>query len=257
MTSFSRFIVRVALVRRATMKAAAGAVVLAGLVTPAQAVFVEPTGFVSPAWTVPTTNAQATATGTTYQEWDNFIPPGGPNAPDIGNVNPNGTPNAYDSSSATSGGFNTGGNIYSFSGVITPRAIVPTSNLAGHYLNVLVQVQSRGSTIVTADTELLAALTANGVSVTTLPGFSHTETVASSLGAQGNVMNEIWTFQLPADPATLQLDWAWGVTSASLDVIRVDTQSVSVPEPATILSAAIAAVGLGLLGWRRRRRPQA
>jgi len=222
-------------------------VILGGVAGQSQAVFVEPTGFFLPAWAVPTSNAQASSTGTTYQEWDNFIPPGGPNAPYIASINPNGTPNAFDSSSATSGGFNSGGNIYSFSGVITPRAIVPTFNLAGHVLNVQVQVQTRGSTIV--DT-----LTANGIAVSTLPNFSHTSVIASSLGAQGNVINEIWKFTLPADPAGLQLDWAWGVTSASLDVIRVDTQSVAVPEPAAIALCGTAGVGWALLAWRRRGR---
>jgi hypothetical protein len=57
---------------------------------------------------------------------------------------------------------------------------------------------------------------------------------------------------LPNDPASLQLNFGWGVTSAAFTDAAIDTQSVtaSVPEPASI--GLLGGSALMLLGRRRR-----
>jgi len=195
--------------------------------------------FILPSWTRPANDAQALADKTTYQHWDLFQSTTS-NAPDVApEVNPNGLANAFDSAAPGSGSFITG-NIYSFSGVIKPRAVVPGYNVSGNTLTVLAQLQSWGNAIDTGDIKV------NGVDATTLPGYSYTA-LSSTNDPQGLIVQHAWTFQVP-DAASIQIDWGWGVTSSSFTELIVDTRSV--PEPAGLGVALLA--GAGIL-FRRNR----
>ncbi|MEX2112060.1 MAG: PEP-CTERM sorting domain-containing protein [Pirellulales bacterium] len=218
-------------------------VLVAALATTTQA------AFVNPSWTRPVDDTQAATDQTTYQSWNVFTSTTGPNAPDVAEINPNGTANAYDSSSAASGSFVTsGGNIYSFTAVsIEPRAIVP-GFATGELTNSLVQVLVQGSLIDVDD------LTLDGVSVSTLADYSYTELSSTPLGGFGGAAVEhAWTFTAPADLASFQLDWGWNAESASLDRISIDTQVAAVPEPATWALALVGMLGLGVVARRRQR----
>jgi hypothetical protein len=199
-------------------------------------------------WQRPADETQALTDKTTYQMWDVFKSAAGPNAPDVFEINPNGVADAYDSASATSGGFTTGGgNIYSFSGVIEPRAIVPSFGLSGQVLNVLVQARVQGTEIDATD------VTVNGQPLSSLANYSHEELERTSLGGQGFLVDHAWTFSLGADLASFTLDWGWGGPHASLDQIAVDTQVMPVPEPATLALLAVGGAGLGLVSLRHRK----
>ncbi len=213
---------------------------------------------VGPSWTRPTTNTEASNTLTTYQQWDSVLStgtstPAGPNAA-TSLVNPNSagslTDNVWDTSYPSDGAFAAGTDIYSFSGVITPEIDVAGYGVAGNVLNVQVEVQSFGSVI---DTSLL---TVNGVAASSLTGYSTSEAYndgGSDFGGLGTafLIDNVWTFQT-TDASQLKLNFGWGVTSAALQGIIVDTKSVPaapVPEP-----ASMAALGLGAVALIRRRR---
>lgn len=182
-----------------------------------------------PNWTRPTDETVAGATGTTYQRWDVFSQAGPPvlpdtiaNVPALGGINPNGDSDVYDSAPSSGAFITSSGNIYSFSGVINPRAIVPTPNA---WTRFYVQATSFGREIQTDD------LTVNGVDATSLGGYSYTQlqqfAVDPGLGFPGVgdslVTDYLWTFVAPPS-STYTLDWGWGVTSSSVDQIIVDTQ---------------------------------
>ncbi|HWP40307.1 MAG TPA: hypothetical protein VNL70_05230 [Tepidisphaeraceae bacterium] len=194
-----------------------------------------PAALISPPWTRPGNDAQASADRTSYQHWNNFTSTSGPNAPDVAEINPNGTADAFDSAAAVSGSFVTsGGNIYSPANVIKPRVIVPGYALPDHETRFVVQVISQGATIDTADLRL------DGVPVSSLPGYGYTELSRTALGGFGGFKIEhAWTFTAPADASSFQLDWGWGATSASLDQIAVDTFAVPVPEPLAGMAVAL------------------
>ncbi|MEM6756964.1 MAG: dockerin type I domain-containing protein, partial [Planctomycetota bacterium] len=88
----------------------------------------------------------------------------------------------------------------------------------------LVQLRTQGSQIDVND------LTVNGEAATGLPGYSYTELerVDSESPFGGAVIDHAWTFI--ADPASLYtLEWGWGVTSASVDMLIIDTLALLVP----------------------------
>lgn len=228
------------------------------------AAFVAPTD-----WVRPTTPIQASFDKTTYQEWQRFTSTSGPNAPSDGTssdtgsgnnlandglfyVNPNDQvvvsiddANAYDRASSTSNAFVTGGgNIYSPGGVIQPRVVLAGFDQPDALVHFMVQVRTLGSLI---DTDFLSV---NGVPWTDLPG-SHAYQQLYSLplgGFGGALVDHLWTFSAP-DAPSFQIDFGWGVTSVSLDVIAVDTYSV-VPEPASL---AIVGLLVPMLLRRHRR----
>jgi hypothetical protein len=203
--------------------------------------------FVTPAWTRPANDGQAAADQTTFQQWNVFTAVAGPNVPDVAEVNPSGVANAYDANSAASGAFVTGGgNLYSFAGVIMPHATVPGYG-TGQTTDFLVQVLVQGSEITVDD------LTLGGIQVSTLAGYSYSETSRVSLGGFGGfAIEHAWTFTAPADLATFQLQWGWGPTSASLDQIAIDTHTSPAPEPGTLAMAGVGLVGLVFAARRRR-----
>ena len=150
-------------------------------------------------------------------------------------VNPNANnttqPVWYDSSASTDDAFQVGTDVYSFDGVISPVVVIPGYDQAGSQLNVSVEVQTFGGTIDTSD--LTATYTdpggnAHSFLVSTLPSYFYSEAYndgGSSLGAFGTayVIDNLWTFTLPQDTASLTLSFGWGVTSSALQALSVDT----------------------------------
>lgn len=200
--------------------------------------------FTTPSWTRPADNAAAAATSATYQYWDVFSSVVGPNAPDFANVNPNGLPNAFDSGAPMNGAFLTGGNMYSAAGSLKPRTTIPGYNVPGNSLEVLVQLFVQGLDI------NINSLTVNGAPASTLTGYNYQELSRIPLGGPGGAAVEhLWSFTLPNDAASFQLDWDWGTPHAMLDRISIDTHSV--PEPGTLGLLSVAAVAVF-----RRRRPR-
>ncbi len=222
-----------------------------------------------PAWGRPADDVAAAAAGTTYQEWNAMSPTSTvPSqaiplaAPTLVNPNASGDtqPFFYDSSTPGDGGFQAGTDIYSFSGVLTPVVVIPGYNLVGNQLSVSVEVQSFGGLIDTND--LTASYTdpegkAHSILVSGLPSFSYSE--AYNDGGSDNgfgtayVVDNLWTFTLPQDTASLTLTWGWGVTSAAVQAVSVDTHSV--PEPSSIVLGLMAATAIvwGKMGWRARQ----
>jgi hypothetical protein len=209
--------------------------------------------FIGPEWGRPTDDLQALAGRSTYQSWNSFSGASAGNAPDVGEVNPNGVADAYDAGAPASGSFVTGsGNIYSPAGVIKPRAVVPSFGDADAVTEFLVQVATFGSEIDTGD------LRVNGVPASTLPGYSWRELSRVIVGGggpgSGAMVEHAWTFVAP-EAASFQLDFGWGVTSASLDRISIDTRTSPAPEPGGAL-VLITAGAVTVARRRRRRSPQ-
>jgi hypothetical protein len=207
--------------------------------------------FIGPQWVRPAGDSQAAADRTTFQSWNSFagVAPG--NLPDVAEVNPNGVSDAFDAAALASGSFVTsGGNIYSPAGVIKPRALVPGFGDDDASTHVLVQVEVFGAEIDPAD------LRVNGVLAGELPGYGYQELSRVIVGGggpgSGARIEHAWTFTA-AGADTLQLDFGWGATSASLDKLLVDTQTVAnAPEPGSIVLVGVA--GAVLAGRRRRPR---
>lgn len=202
--------------------------------------------FTAPSWATSSTPlATAVDENRTYQQWDIFNSAAGPNSPLTYNINPYTTAanaaNAFDSAAPGSGAFVTsGGNIYSPTGIIKPRALVPLANLSGNVENVTVEISlGAGSQAITP-----TDFTVNGAAVSTLSNYVFTD----NTDAASSTQRYLYTFTIP-DIATLQLDWGWDVTSGSLDAIAIQTQSVATPEP-----ASLALLGIGGAALLRRRR---
>lgn len=217
-------------------------------------------------WTRPTSASNAASSLAAYAEWDGFAVSSATNAP-TGNSyfssNLTSIPRAGDSSSSTSGSFiiangtannayysnASTGDIYSFSGVIKPQITMPTYNVAGNHLNVLVQVEQDGQQIDTSQ------LTVNGILASTLPNYGVTETYTDG-GTQSGfgtayTNDYAWTFTLPDDPSSLELDFGWGVTSSALTSAVIDTQSSSSPVPEPVSVGLMIVPAFMLLGRRR------
>jgi len=198
--------------------------------------------FTTPSWTRPADNVAAAATQTTYQEWDIFSSVLGPNAPDVANVNPNGVANVYDSGAPMNGAFITLDNMYSASGSLKPRAIVPGYNTPGNTVDVLVQIFVQGLDI------NINSLTVNGTPANTLAAYNYQELSRIPLGGPGGAAVEhLWSFTLPSDAAAIQLDWNWGTPHSMFDRIAIDTHST--PEPGSL---AMLAIGAAMIVRRRR-----
>lgn len=201
-------------------------------------------------WTRPTTSVQAGTDLTSYQRWETFGSTTGPNAPDVASINLDGSANAFDSAAPGSGSFITsGGNIYAVFGVIKPRVIVPHPTLAVYsHTQVLVQVKTFGNQIDTS------AVTVEGLDAESLSGYSYSLLSQIPVGdptqpGGGYFEEHAWTFDVPFTDGALQIDFGWGVDSASLDQLAVDTRAV-VPEPVSL--AGLVTGGALLLGRRRR-----
>lgn len=177
------------------------------------------------------------------QQWDVFVSPGGPNPPDVANVNPNGTADVIET---TGGAFViSGGNIYSFSVPIFFEVTVPDYGLgAGFLTDVVVQIRVQGTDLDTSsllwngiapdDTELLFTQALGGM------GGSLNDWKFAWSGLSGNVAENLLTFN------------ALG-SSMSLDRLAVDTKAVAVPEANTWLLLGLFGIGLSFAARCRRR----
>ncbi|WP_254508784.1 cadherin domain-containing protein [Anatilimnocola floriformis] len=194
-------------------------------------------GFIAPttangAWDRPT--AANPNPNATYQGWEVFATTGGPNAPGAtlpgpafggstgdswAPINPGGTANAFDTTAATDGAFVTGGgNIYSPTGVVTPRIVVPNNidgvagNNANGYTTILVQVKN-GGTELNPDSIFL-----NGT-------VSPTEYALIARTGSGMGASDTWAFEfvVPGNADQYTIDFAARESSFSLDRVSVDT----------------------------------
>ena len=221
---------------------------------------------VLPAWGRPANNATASAAETTYQEWNALASAGVPTSaspqtvPTLVNPNAGGStqPVFYDAAYPADGAFPAGPDIYSFSGMLNPVVNIPGYNISGNQLKVQVEVQSFGSLI---DTGLTASYTdpldtAHSFLVSGLPSYVNFQ--AYNDGGSNNgfgtayTVDNVWEFTLPQDTANLTLSFNWGVTSAAIQAVSVDTHSV--PEPSTIVLVAMAGVALMWSKLRLRAR---
>ena len=236
---------------RLVLAAVAAAAVTSAGARHAAAAFVTPSD-----WVRPSSDAGATASLTTYQEWNSFTSPAGPNDPDVAEVNPNaGTgpnpskANLYDTSGAS---FVPGsGNIYSPSAATLLDADVPSFGLgATHTTAVLFQVRTLGSEL---DYDSVRLTYNDGTANRTITYDGDREELARAAlgGFGGSQVDSLFRFEVPFSPATFKIEFDAAGSSMSTDRVAVDTFTAAVPEPASLGVAAAA----GLLLVRRRRRP--
>ena len=192
------------------------------------------------------------AANTTYQEWNGFSAPAGPNAPTAA-TNAAGTANWLDRAAATDGAFLIGtapnGHVYSSSGTVVPEATVPVPVAGARFTTTLVyQTEVAGTGLDTTS----FALTGGGTTVAPSAVVYTSTPITGGFG--GTTFDYTVTFAgLPATAAGYTLDYAALGTSASQVTARLDTLTgpAAVPEPAS--AAAVALAGLAAAGRRRRR----
>lgn len=178
---------------------------------------------------------------TTYQEWNTFTSAlNGPNLPDVGNSNPNGTAQLFQT---TPGAFLTsGGNIYAPSTPTTFVVNVPDFNRGSSFFTTaILQIRILGTNID------LSSVRFNGLA------FDRSELMNETpLGGFGGTLRD-WRFEWNNIAGNLDMNvfrFNSAESSMSLDRAAIDTTFSAVPEPTSglLLSGAIVA---GLL--RRRR----
>ena len=179
---------------------------------------------------------------TTYQEWNVFSTPAGPNAPDVANSNINGTANISESSGQSF--VTSGGNIYSPTAVTFLTVTVPDFNLgSGYVTNAVVQIRTQGTPVDTASV-LFNGFAAESATLL------HTEPLG---GFGGNL--EDWEFVYTGLLGNIAVDtitFHGSGSSMSLDRVSVDTQAVAVPEAGSLVFGGIALATV--VGMIRRRR---
>lgn len=184
---------------------------------------------------------------TTYQEWDRFTVPAGPNAPDVGVFNPNGTPSVADASgmSLVTGS----GNIYSPTAALHIDVFVPDYATPGAVATVILQTRTIG-------TELDAAT----LNVGGLAPVDQGELLRAPFGGPGGFVVENWfKFHLPTSGPSFTVEFAALGSSMSLDRLAVDSITAGdylpepnpVPEPVSVL---LLASGGTWLAVRRKHR---
>lgn len=181
---------------------------------------------------------------TTYQEWDVFTSATGPNAPDVGVSNPNGTPDLTNNA----GGILTGGNIYSFAGPLDVDLLVPDYNSSGDVTTVILQTLTLGTEMAPA------SLNIGGIAP-----IDQAELSRTALGGPGGYAVESWfKFHLPYSASSFTIAFQAAGPHMSLDRVAVDsiTSGEYVPEPNPVpepVTAALLLTGSAVLLPRRKR----
>lgn len=182
-------------------------------------------------------------TDTTYQRWEAFLTPTGPNPPDVADVNPNGTADLVELSGQSF--VTSGGNIYSFAVATDFDVTVPDYNYgAGYVTDVVVQIRTQGTGID------LSSVLWNGIS----PDDSEL-LFEQLLGGFGGALQD-WKFtwdDLPGNIAVNLLSFNAQGSSMSLDRLAIDTQATAVPEASTLMLVGVAACSLAVLRLRGRK----
>jgi len=228
-------------------------------------------------WTRPT----ATGSNATFQGWETFTSPTGPNAPQsvtgpafggAGNwapINPGGTANAFDSNAPANGSFITsGGNIYNPAGLVAPRAIVPNNidltagvNNSG-WTTLVFQIRTQGGVLDLSSGRLNGNITPVSSAITFNQPIS---------GGFGGIIRDYWLqFQVPGNADSYQFDISPMESSVSFDRFAVDTvwnpsastqaeaffeplPGAAVPEPSTWAMIGLVGISAGVIGYRRYR----
>lgn len=189
-------------------------VCLAALVPQAFGSFVDPSLF---GWT-------RGAPGTTYFQWETFSSPGGPNRPDVGQY-PDPLPAGWAQPDVieTSGqSFIAGdGNIYSFTSITDFIATVPSYDLGDKAATtMLLQLRTQGND-----------LDVNSVQVGGVRPLLTEELYRQPLGGFGGaIVDTLFLFDLPSNPATYNIRFTASDLSMSLDRLLIDTR----PGPAAL-----------------------
>ena len=179
---------------------------------------------------------------TTYQQWEVFQSPGGPNPPDVANFNPNGTANVVETTGSAF--LTSGGNIYSPAVATDFIATIPDYGYgAGYITDVVVQIRIQGT-----DLDVSSVLW-NGVAPD-----STTLLFSQVLGGFGGTLRD-YAFEwngLPGNLALNALTFQAAGSSMSLDRLAVDTQTAAIPEANALLLAGLASGGIVVARVRRR-----
>jgi len=168
---------------------------------------------------------------TTYQEWDGFTSPTGPNPATHVN-NPYGTPNWLDTTATTDGAFIIGpppsSHIYSFGGVLNLLVTVPTPTLsAGATTTLVLQAEVLGSPLSHSLFGVsYAGLVGDPILPTHITEVNEGELSGGFGGADYYYLVE-WD-SLPA-AASYSVTYSPGETSSSQYSARVDTLTVAPP----------------------------
>ncbi|MEM8865315.1 MAG: PEP-CTERM sorting domain-containing protein [Planctomycetota bacterium] len=233
---------------------AAAAIAATLTVSAAHATFVQPSS-----WT-------RGAFGTTYQEWDVFTDAsGGPNAPDVADVNPNGSASLAETSPNFPGPspfITSGGNIYSFATQTAFTVTIPEADVPAppHDVTAIVQVATLGTE------PDLSSFLLNGLAAVDQAELSR-GTAAGGFG--GSEVENWFLFNVPysafgdgVSPTDLTLTFEASGSSMSLDRIAIDTairpfgffaEPNPIPEPSA-LALLMTTATCGLVGSVRRRR---
>jgi hypothetical protein len=179
---------------------------------------------------------------TTYQEWNVFSTPEGPNVPDVANNNPNGTADVRDVALVS---FVTGsGNIYALGGVLEIEAQIPAFDLgSAKRTNVVVQILSLG-----------AVLDVDSVTWNGLEADSSSLLSDGPLGGQFGGRRQEWSLSWDLVPGNTSADVLYfkaASESMSLDRLSIDTQAVVVPETGSVMMVSLA-VAMVMVGAARR-----
>jgi hypothetical protein len=216
---------------------------------------------------------------TTYQQWETFASPTGPNPPNApptvpgAAFNPNGSANVVDGSGAS---FVTGGgNIYSPTAVVRIDATVPEyARGAAYYTTVLLQTRTQGAEATYTGVDGMRLTYFDGSSTHTIYPAAASELFRQTLGGGfgGELVDYAAVFHVPYSPGLLTFEIDAAGTSMSFDRLAVDTivtraagdspllagmnptigfVPVSVPEPG--MGAAVVIGLLAALGRRRGR----
>jgi hypothetical protein len=160
------------------------------------------------------------STDTTYQQWETFTSTDGnpPNLPDVGLFNPNAPSgaglNVYDSSGTSL--ITSDGNIYSFSAPTDMHVVVPNYGLGSNYTTVLlVQTRTQGSELDYGDVAIGATHPAVTQELMRQP-------LSTPFGA-AYIVDTAFTWVLPGNAASYQIDLPAASTSMSFDRAAVDT----------------------------------